>query len=110
MLKTSKEFLAFLVLLESEVTSGDLELSFSEFEMLLFYLRKVSTIVNRKDRKMCGEEITVHSSISLQTHMKLMDLGRIPSTVFLEKFQKGEPSSDVEAQAQRTRVSASKVL
>lgn len=93
--KLSRKFLEFLVLLESETASGGSVLEFSDFEMLLFHLKKISILFLKSYEENDGEELTVpENQVISQILIKLTDLGQIPLDIFNEIPRK-EVQSDV---------------
>lgn len=86
------EVLDILTLLESEMISEEPVLSFSEFEIVLFYLKRISSIF-LKNGDFDGEELTVQSdwTLSNEIYMKLMDLGHILPPESQELLRKEDP-------------------
>lgn len=83
------------------MTSGEPVFEALSFEMLLYHLRSISTIICRiKDQGNDGEEITsTNFFLRKQIFMKLMDLGNISSEIFY-KEQRKENQSDARSSTQ----------
>lgn len=84
------------------MTSGETDFSFSDFEMILYYLRRISTVISKRQGN-DGEVSTVPNSLLIyEINMKLMRLGRIPYSHFEKISQKGELLSDAERSTRST--------